>query len=56
MRQPRSRGLLTGVQKATLKALQELPDAGHFYLTGGTALAEYYLGHRLTLCPGRWRC
>jgi len=23
-----------------------LPDVQHFYLTGGTALAEFYLGHR----------
>ncbi len=23
-----------------------MPDAGRFYLTGGTALAEFYLGHR----------
>jgi hypothetical protein len=25
-----------------------LPDKAQFYLTGGTALAEYYLGHRLS--------
>jgi len=25
-----------------------LPDQEHYYLTGGTALAEYYLGHRLS--------
>jgi hypothetical protein len=25
-----------------------LPDQERFYLTGGTALAEYYLGHRLS--------
>jgi hypothetical protein len=31
---------------ATLTALQAAPDAERFYLTGGTALAEFYLGHR----------
>ncbi len=25
-----------------------MPDAPHFYLTGGTALAEFYLGHRFS--------
>lgn len=31
---------------ATLSALQTAPDVERFYLTGGTALAEFYLGHR----------
>ncbi len=45
-REPHSRGVLTEAQKEILKAFQQLPDAEHFYLTGGTALAEFYLGHR----------
>ena len=46
VRQPQSKGLLTKGQLEALKAFRNLPDAGHFYLTGGTALAEFYLGHR----------
>jgi len=45
-RTPRRRGLLTPLQVVTLSALRAAPDAGQFYLTGGTALAEFYLGHR----------
>lgn len=45
-RAPQSRGLLTRAQQEILKTFQLLPDAHHFYLTGGTALAEFYLGHR----------
>jgi hypothetical protein len=43
---PQSRGLLTTAQLEILKAFLRLPDAERFYLTGGTALAEFYLGHR----------
>jgi hypothetical protein len=39
----RGRGLLTSIQRAFLKAFAGLPDQEHFYLVGGTALAEYYL-------------
>jgi hypothetical protein len=42
------KGLLTNVQKDFLALFSNLPDQEHFYLTGGTALAEYYLGHRLS--------
>jgi predicted nucleotidyltransferase component of viral defense system len=45
-RKPRRRGILAPLQVATLSALQAAPDAERFYLTGGTALAELYLGHR----------
>jgi len=45
-RMPQSRGLLTPAQQHILKTFQALPDAQHFYLTGGTTLAEFYLGHR----------
>lgn len=43
---PQSKGLLTPGQLEILKIFRELPDAPHFYLSGGTALAEFYLGHR----------
>ena len=41
-------GLLTSIQKEFLNVFSELPDQTQFFLTGGTALAEYYLGHRLS--------
>ena len=44
----KSFGLLTPIQKNFLGMFSELPDQAQFYLTGGTALAEYYLGHRLS--------
>lgn len=44
----KSFGLLTPIQKTFLVIFSELPDQTQFYLTGGTALAEYYLGHRLS--------
>lgn len=42
----KGRGILTRVQSRAILAIAELQDAPHFYLTGGTALAEFYLGHR----------
>lgn len=42
------RGLLTPIQRAFLSAFAGLPDQSAFFLTGGTALAEFYLGHRLS--------
>jgi len=42
------KGLLTPIQTTCLAAFAALPDQAHFYLTGGTALAEFYLGHRLS--------
>ena len=41
-------GTLTPLQKEFMEILANLPDKEHFYLAGGTALAEYYLGHRLS--------
>jgi hypothetical protein len=41
-------GILTPIQKKFLEVFSALPDKAQFYLTGGTALAEYYLGHRLS--------
>lgn len=42
------KGLLTPIQSSFLAAFAQLPDQAQFYLAGGTALAEYYLGHRLS--------
>lgn len=42
------KGVLTTIQKDFLALFSGLPDQEHFYLAGGTALAEYYLGHRLS--------
>jgi len=44
----KGKGLLTPAQKEALILLATLPDREHFYLTGGTALAEFYLGHRIS--------
>jgi len=42
------KGIITGIQKKVLSIFPYFPDAQKFYLTGGTALAEFYLGHRLS--------
>ncbi|MGB9700575.1 MAG: nucleotidyl transferase AbiEii/AbiGii toxin family protein [Thermodesulfobacteriota bacterium] len=42
------KGLLTAIQKKFLTIFSSLPDAQKFYFGGGTALAEFYLGHRLS--------
>ena len=44
----RGKGLLTPIQRAFIARFAALPDQAQFYLAGGTALAEYYLGHRLS--------
>lgn len=44
----RGKGLLLPTQQAFIAAFAGLPDQETFYLAGGTALAEYYLGHRLS--------
>lgn len=41
-------GTLTPLQKEFMEILANLPDKDQFYLAGGTALSEYYLGHRLS--------
>lgn len=41
-------GILTPLQKLFLEIFATLPDQSQFYLAGGTALAEYYFGHRLS--------
>lgn len=42
------KGLLTPVQRKFMAAFAQIPDQRQFYLAGGTALAEFYLGHRLS--------
>jgi hypothetical protein len=44
----RGKGLLSTEQKAFLAVFADLLDQDRFYLTGGTALAEFYLGHRIS--------
>jgi hypothetical protein len=39
----KGKGILSEFQKAFLQLFASLPDQERFYLTGGTALAEYYL-------------
>jgi len=39
-------GMLTDAQKEILKVFAETEGASEFYLTGGTALAAFYLHHR----------
>jgi predicted nucleotidyltransferase component of viral defense system len=38
--------ILERIQKEILNILKDLPDVEAFYLTGGTALSAFYLGHR----------
>jgi hypothetical protein len=42
----KGKGIITPLQKKLLQDISSLQDTKHFYLTGGTALAEFYLGHR----------
>jgi hypothetical protein len=42
------KGLLTPLQRSFLSLFSQLADKDQFYLTGGTALAEYYLGRCLS--------
>ncbi|MBU0510581.1 MAG: nucleotidyl transferase AbiEii/AbiGii toxin family protein [Chloroflexi bacterium] len=46
--QMRAKGVITALQRDLLALFASLPDQQYFYLTGGTALAEFYLGHRLS--------
>ncbi len=38
--------VISDIQKSILLDFPSVTDAGQFYLTGGTALAEFYLKHR----------
>ncbi|MFH0795639.1 MAG: nucleotidyl transferase AbiEii/AbiGii toxin family protein [Candidatus Omnitrophota bacterium] len=42
----KGKGILTPLQKNLLVEFGKVKEAALFYLTGGTALAEFYLGHR----------
>lgn len=42
----KSKGIITEFQREILVSFSTLPDAYNFYLTGGTALSDFYLGHR----------
>ena len=42
----KDKGILSPIQKEFLLFFSSLPDQERFYLTGGTALAAFYLGHR----------
>jgi len=44
----KGKGLLTPIQREVVALFARLPDQKSFYLTGGTALSEFYLGHRLS--------
>lgn len=44
----RGKGLLTPIQRSFIARFAALPDQAQFYLADGTALAEYYFGHRLS--------
>ncbi len=44
----KGKGTLLSSQKAFLDIFSKLPDQNQFYLTGGAALSEFYLGHRLS--------
>jgi len=41
-----SKGIVTKQQKKILQAFAQIPDSERFYLSGGTALADFYLAHR----------
>ena len=45
---PRRHGIITPFQEEVLQAVLSIPEAESFALAGGTALSEYYLGHRLS--------
>lgn len=42
----KGKGTITPIQKNLLYDIGQIREASYFYLSGGTALAEFYLGHR----------
>jgi len=42
----KGKGTFTPLQRQLFSDLGNIPDINNFYLTGGTALAEFFLGHR----------
>jgi hypothetical protein len=43
---PQRKHVLSAFQEQILRTIGTVPDAQYFYLTGGTALAEFYFAHR----------
>ncbi len=41
-----SKGIITELQRDILHVFAAVPDASSFYLSGGTALADFFLAHR----------
>jgi hypothetical protein len=41
-----SKGIVTELQREILHVFAAVPDASHYYLSGGTALADFFLAHR----------
>jgi len=41
-----SKGIITELQREILHVFAAVPDASSFYLSGGTALADFFLAHR----------
>lgn len=44
----KGKGILSAIQRKFLRTFSGLADQTNFWLTGGTALAEFYIGHRLS--------
>lgn len=44
----KGKGIISDFQQDILRGFSQIPDSQQFYLTGGTALAEFYFGHRLS--------
>ncbi len=42
----KSKGIITNLQREILLISSQIPMIKMFYLTGGTALANFFLGHR----------
>ena len=42
----KGKGIISAIQKRIIECFKQCADASSFYLSGGTALAEFYLGHR----------
>lgn len=42
----KGKGILTPIERNLLVEVGKIREASYFYLAGGTALAEFYLGHR----------
>ena len=42
----KGKGIISKLQREVINALKDITDFSYFYLTGGTALSEFYFGHR----------